>query len=1381
MKVYVRGACCALIAIGTVSVADANTILPDIVVIGSRSDEIFSADVQPLGPNVDSMRPRLRDLLKPDPGQEGAKCSSDSPKTEGPVNIRTGNKTLYEVDLALSGNEMPLVFERTYSLAADVYGSFGRKWTSSVDYRLGFKRGHLACISEGTQWPPEACTNPMSQPITQVFAKRPDQSQFTFLDSGETSLPPGVVKKWKSKKPDSIANIYEYSDKWELHQEDGGVESYKLNGQPVSILNRYGVGWYFDYAAFEYGERVTKLRHTSGKELAFTYDLSRIKSVTDPNGNFIVYDYDSAGRLATATFPGGTGTRTYHYELGPESDAVTGISVDGVRFSTYAYHPDGRVQMSTRGESEGKLTFVYGTDYTEVTNAAGSMSRYSYAEVGPAMPIPREKKLVSVSRSGISDCANASSATAYDANGFIDYEIDWAGLKTDYTYNARGQLLNVTTGISTNPAISSRLGYAAYTWTDDNRVATEITYSAPGGTPIRKVANTYYLDTEAAPKRLRYVKTTGYDALGQVLETRTTIVTYTFHPSGLVATRRVNGPLAGGQDAITYSYDTSGNLVSVGNGLGHVTAYANFTANGKARTVTDPNGNVTTFDFDARSRATLTSRTISGQTATRTYQYNALGGVVAEFFNGTQTWKRTFGPTGKLYHERLAVNTDDFKAYTYDAFSNLTKRQVLQLVYVTDVQCLEAGGTAESCRIVAPDPAVKFTRSWAYDEIGRLKSEVGNNGQNIRYLYDDNSNVKTITDSLGRITANVYDARNRLIKSTNPLGQITEFDYDAAGNLIWVKDPKDVDTTYTYNGFGELTEIISQDTGTTRFQYDSAGRRTKMIRNDLSETSYAYDPLDRVTSVAAGGQVEAFVYDNCANGKGRLCSLANASGATSYTYTSDGQLDTQVATINGATYTVDWDYDLRARMTRVQHQYGSSATAVDYAYNDEDEVTGVTATVNGGAAQTLASGLIYVPFGPRTKLIYGNGAVRNQTYDLDLRLKTIATTGIQSLTYTLNANDLITKITNGIDSTVTQTFGYDELSRLKSLTATAGNQTWTFDGNGNRETHAWGGLSDDYVPDPTSNKLPTVLGTRGKTFAHDALGNVTNRVGYGGNQTYAHDAFNRLASVTASSTTSYAYNPLNQRVRKTGAGASFNYLHSPGGQLLAESANGSNTFGTIYVWLGGEPIALIRGTTIYYVHADHLARPEVLTDQAKLPQWRARNLAFDRTVTTNNIGGVNLGFPGQYYDAESSLYYNWNRYYDSSTGRYLQSDPIGLLGGFNTYVYALNNPLQYIDITGEGPYLAGSCIAYSLYEGYQTVSDLNAFAEKGREIADQTRQLEASCPVEKRTQEQQDKIDSLRQQGIAHAQAFTAAQMWAGMKGMAGFVACGVAASPFLP
>ncbi len=135
------------------------------------------------------------------------------------------------------------------------------------------------------------------------------------------------------------------------------------------------------------------------------------------------------------------------------------------------------------------------------------------------------------------------------------------------------------------------------------------------------------------------------------------------------------------------------------------------------------------------------------------------------------------------------------------------------------------------------------------------------------------------------------------------------------------------------------------------------------------------------------------------------------------------------------------------------------------------------------------------------------------------------------------------------------------------------------------------------------------------------------------------------------------------------------------GQLIAEYALTGKIWKE-YIYLHGQVIGYARNGVLYYVHNDHLGRAERITNQSKATVWRANNNDFDRTVAQNSIGGYNLGFPGQYWDQETGLYYNYFRDYDPKTGRYIQSDPIGLAAGVNTYAYVGANPINWFDPLG---------------------------------------------------------------------------------------------------
>jgi RHS repeat-associated protein len=101
------------------------------------------------------------------------------------------------------------------------------------------------------------------------------------------------------------------------------------------------------------------------------------------------------------------------------------------------------------------------------------------------------------------------------------------------------------------------------------------------------------------------------------------------------------------------------------------------------------------------------------------------------------------------------------------------------------------------------------------------------------------------------------------------------------------------------------------------------------------------------------------------------------------------------------------------------------------------------------------------------------------------------------------------------------------------------------------------------------------------------------------------------------------------------------------------------------------------------VHVDHLDRPVMMTDHSGAIVWRADYLPFGEVRTGSGPASLDYRFPGQWFMLETGLHYNWHRWYDSSTGRYTQPDPIGMPDGPSRYAYALNSPLMNVDRGGQ--------------------------------------------------------------------------------------------------
>jgi RHS repeat-associated protein len=272
-----------------------------------------------------------------------------------------------------------------------------------------------------------------------------------------------------------------------------------------------------------------------------------------------------------------------------------------------------------------------------------------------------------------------------------------------------------------------------------------------------------------------------------------------------------------------------------------------------------------------------------------------------------------------------------------------------------------------------------------------------------------------------------------------------------------------------------------------------------------------------------------------------------------------------------------------------------------------------------------------------------------------------------------------------------RTFGYDNLGRLTSAVSNSLSLAFVYDASGNRTQVRYGSTTYVNTISPTSNRLSSSAGplpAKANTF--DPAGNVTSD----GTVSYTFADRGRLKRVVKLSVpTDYVYNAFGERTAKSGTGvdtgANF-YLYAGASQLVGEYNVGATPIEET-IFLGDIPVAVLVGGSAepLYVYSDHLGTPRIISsssDNTIIWRWDSADpFGVDQPIGSAYLGSVfsyNQRFPGQIFDKETNSHYNYYRDYDPQTGRYIESDPIGLAAGVNTYVYVASNPISGVDVLG---------------------------------------------------------------------------------------------------
>lgn len=1132
----------------------------------------------------------------------------------------------------------------------------------------------------------------VGSPYNTRLARITDSGYFeTYKRIGST---PRFVSPEDAKK---VVDLVVEGGKYVFKLSDGGdaVRYFSDTGRLLRIED-LGTG---GKLTFGYdGERLLTVADATGLKLQLVYSGFRLSAVQLPDGNTVQYAYDSDRNLQSVQYADGS-IRTYHYNEAGYSDAndpnaLTGISDNGQRYLTFAYDTKGRARLSqahTAGGIVQKTELAYtGDTQVTVTGHHGETRQYALS-----------------SSSGF---RRVTGLTASD--GSVGNTFDGA-----LVFESRDKRNMITRHEYTADKAYSNARYDAYGTTVERRTVTarDANY---------RVTSVQIQAKSGANHVTKQQRSFTYNSRGQVLtstttdpatsQSRTVTTTYCEQADVTAGTcpfvgyiQSVNGPRTDVVDTIAYTYRMAdhpdcatapstcpyrrGQVWKTTNALGQVFEIAAYNMYGKPLTTIDPDGVVTDFDYDARGR--LTARKTRGAN------------------NAVETDDRItrleYWPVGMV--KKVTQPDGAFTSYTYDGAHRLTgiaDGEGNSIAYT-----LNAAGDRIAEQTRDDQGLLLRTLARTYNSLGQLQAQTDAYGRNTTFAYDAAGNPDTTTDALLHVTDNNVDPLNRLsrtLQDVNGIAAETKFSYDVLDNLTQVNDPKGLDTNYTYNGFGDLTQLQSPDTGTVTYTYDSAGNRASQADARGVTTTYGYDALNRLTSIAypTAALNTGYVYDTtqavCQSGEGfgvgRLTKIVDGSGSTSYCYDRFGNLVRKVQVTNGQTFTLRYLFNVAGQMTGMVYPDGA---LVDYVHDALGRVSEVGATPAGGTRQVVLADATYYPFGPVAEWVYGNGRVMKRSLNRNYQpgfVEVIGPGGL-SLGYEFDeVGNLRTLRTAAQAEPPLRAFGYDGLNRLvetKDGTTAAVLEAYAYDPTGNRTSATVSGATTAYGYGSGSHRLNSVGAT---ARSYDNAGNTT-QIG-GTAKAFAYNDLNRMSQYLESGIVkrNYAYNGRGEQVRTWLAANDDRYsLYDEGGQWLGEyDASGAPV--QQIVWLGSLPVGVLTGSgaaqKLHYIEADALGTPRVVVDPTRgvggtaVWRWALTGEAFGNTAPDHDPDGdsvafvFDMRFPGQRYDAVSGFNQNGFRDYEPGTGRYPQSDPIGLNGDISTYGYVGGRPLTSIDPEG---------------------------------------------------------------------------------------------------
>ena len=983
---------------------------------------------------------------------------------------------------------------------------------------------------------------------------------------------------------------------------------------------------------------------TTKEQQKYFFNASgRLSSIADKNANTITLTY-SGSNLATITDAAGRAI-TFTSDA---NGRLTQITDPLGRTVQYAY--DANTNLVTVTDLRGNVTqFAYDA-FHQITSAIDPRGNTFVTMVYDPL-----QRIVSLQK----DALQNPTQFDYDFVNGVTTVTDAAGNKSYNYYDDKHRIIRIVDNAGNGQNFEYDANNNRTKVVDKNGNVTSYAYD-PNGNVISKVeplgsATTISYDSKNNP-------TNRLDALGGTM---------------------------------LFNYDSNGNLIRSVNALGKTNSFA-YDAFGQPTAVTDPNGNSTTNTYDSFGNLIRIQNALGGVTSNsfdvvsrKIAQVDALGRTTRFIYDYADNLTSTVNALGQTNSFTFDANNNRIAATDY--LGNTTTSaydQKDRLVAVRD----PLGGSITNAydkldlKISVTD-ARGGVMQYGYDAVGNLTSVTNATGRVTRYTYDPNGNRASITDPLGNVTTNAYDALNRVIATADALWHSVQSTYDALGRRIQTIDALSHTNSFSYDALGRLINFTDAAGGTVTYAYDNVGNRISTTDPNGHTTTSVYDALNRLvrTTDPLGG-VSQFTYDAVGN----LISKTDPKGQViTYQYDANNRR-TRITYPTGTPVT--FAYDANGNRVAMTDSLGTTA----YSYDVLNRLTSVTDCYG----KTVAYG--YDRNGNRVSLTYPGSKTVTYAYDAMNRLTTVTDWLSHATTYNYDANGNLFASAN--PNGTAANYRYDAANRLVSLTNSAPNSViisayrYTLDALGN---HAQVDQVEQLPTTPVventaytydnDNRLVTLAG-QSQTF--DANGNLT---AIGSANSLAYDYENRLTqTVFAGTTNTFQYSGTGSRMNASRSGAVTRYVldvNSPLTQVLAETDAGGTITAYNIFGLGLISRIDINGNAQYY-HFDSRGSTVALTDASGQITEAYAYDPFGRPIN-GTISDNRFRYLGRHgvIDEENGLLYIRARYYSTLRGRFVTKDPTtgkdGDSQSLNRYIYALNNPVRLIDVSGLSPKESG--------------------------------------------------------------------------------------------